>query len=312
MELNQLRCFLHVAQTQHITRSAEQLHITQPALSKVISRLEADLGVKLFEREGKHIYLNEAGKAAVAYIERALQTLGDMQTHLADYAGGQQGHITIATSYPSRTPDWLLECLTGFMRTHPAVSVSQQQMNPIQLQNALEARQIDIAISTTPIESPNIRWEQLFTERLGVIMSRGNPLAEKPVLSMGDLADQKFLCNNANSDVHHLTYTFCGRAGFVPQIYYEGDFPELIGQAISRGTGVSFIAEPRHQKQSGRPDAQDWEHNIVFRPVDAEYCKRDCGLATLKNRYMPRAFTELHSHLRLHYLREAPVRATAP
>lgn len=305
MELYQLSCFLHVARTQHMTRSAEQLHITQPALSKVISRLEDDLGVKLFEREGKHIYLNEPGRTAMRYVEQVMRTLDDMQRQLSDYAGGQAGHIAIATSYPSRTPDWLLDCLTEFMDLHPAVSVSQMQMNPPQLRKALEERQIDIAISTSAIESPDIAWNQLFSERLGIILARSNPLTEKPVLSMADLADQQFLCNNANSDVQHLTYSFCRRAGFEPKIYYEGDFPELIGQAISRGAGVSFISEPRHHSQSGRPDAEAWEHNIVFRPIEEAYCKRDCGLAMLKTRYVPPAMGGLYQHLCAHYLKEA-------
>ena len=78
MELHQLNCFLEVAKLEHITQAAEQLHITQPALSKVIARLEEDLGVKLFDREGQNIRLNEYGTVVMNYARRVFNSLGDM------------------------------------------------------------------------------------------------------------------------------------------------------------------------------------------------------------------------------------------
>ena len=84
MELNQLKCFLEVARLEHITQAAEQLHITQPALSKVIARLEDDLGVKLFDREGKNIRLNEYGRVALRYAQRIMYTIGDLQAELEE------------------------------------------------------------------------------------------------------------------------------------------------------------------------------------------------------------------------------------
>lgn len=84
MELNQLKCFLEVARLEHITQAADQLHITQPALSKVIARLEDDLGVKLFDREGKNIRLNEYGRVAQNYAQRIMYTIGDMEAELAE------------------------------------------------------------------------------------------------------------------------------------------------------------------------------------------------------------------------------------
>ena len=82
MELTQLEYFLEVARRQHITQAAEALNITQPALSKTIARLEDDLGVKLFDREGKGIRLNEYGQTALHYAERILYTIGDMRACL--------------------------------------------------------------------------------------------------------------------------------------------------------------------------------------------------------------------------------------
>ena len=97
MELNQLKCFLEVARLEHITQAADQLHITQPALSKVIARLEDDLGVKLFDREGKNIRLNEYGRVAQNYAQRIMYTIGDMEAELAEMSAGQAGNLRIGS-----------------------------------------------------------------------------------------------------------------------------------------------------------------------------------------------------------------------
>ena len=114
MELHQLNCFLEVAKLEHITQAAEQLHITQPALSKVIARLEEDLGVKLFDREGKNIRLNEYGTVVMNYARRVFNSLGDMQAELEEMSAGAAGMLRIGSSFPAGEPNWILECIRTF------------------------------------------------------------------------------------------------------------------------------------------------------------------------------------------------------
>ena len=114
MELNQLSCFLQAAKTEHITQAAEQLHMTQPALSKVIARLEDDLGVRLFDREGKHIRLNEYGQVALRYTEQILYTIGDMPAELEEMADGRAGSVRVGSAFPAGEPNWMLNCTRGF------------------------------------------------------------------------------------------------------------------------------------------------------------------------------------------------------
>ena len=297
MELSQLEYFYETAKREHITQTAEELHITQPALSKVIARLEADLGVKLFHREGKSIRLNEYGRVVQCYTEQLLYSIGDMRAELAELADGMAGSVRLGSSFPSHEPNWVLDCIRQFALSRPNVSFSLQQATTGQLHSALEQREIDIAISSAPIRSQGVVWEELFTEPMGIILSAYHPLAARDTLSLTDLCNERFYCNNANSDVQDLTYQFCEQAGFRPNIHFECEFPSFIGEAVSLGYGISVIARRGFLRSLEKKDRQPWETNIVFRPLKEEYCHRICGLAYLSGRSLPRAVREFHAFL---------------
>lgn len=284
MELNQLYCFLQVAKTEHMTRAADQLHITQPALSKNISRLEEDLGVKLFDRQGKNIRLNECGRVALRYTEQILYALGDMQTELSELAAAQAGHIRIGSAFPSHEPNFVLTAIRDFALSRPDVRFSLIQHPSRHLVSALENREIDIAVASTPILRPNILWTELFTERMGIILSADHYLAAKPTVSLRDLQQERFYCNNTNSDVYALTYHFCSQAGFEPTIQFEGEYPSFIGEAISMGYGVSIISEAGHLRSQRNKSRASWEDRIAFRYLEEPYCRRVCGIARLESR----------------------------
>ena len=88
MELSHLKYFQLTAELQHITRAAEQLYISQPALSKTISKLENELDVKLFDREGKNVFLNDYGKSVLFHANKIFSELDEMQREISDMKNG--------------------------------------------------------------------------------------------------------------------------------------------------------------------------------------------------------------------------------
>lgn len=290
MELYQLECFLQVAKTEHMTQAAEQLHMTQPALSKTITRLEEDLNTQLFDREGRNIRLNEQGRIVQQYAEHLLNTIGDMKAELSEYNSGQSGSLRIGSSYSSREPNWLLSCVKEFLIERPDVQFRLQSYPAEQLTQALENREIDLAVSIRPLYEPGIRWKELFAEPMGVIMSSSHPLASKPNLSLEDLRYERFYCNDVNSDSKEITLRLCRQAGFEPNIHFECLFPSYIGEAVSRGFGVSLISEQgniRSTKLTIPDENDDWKKNIIYRSLNESYCKRVCGVAYLDGRHLP-------------------------
>lgn len=297
MELTQLEYFLETARRENITRTAETLNITQPALSKAIARLEEDLGVKLFDREGKNIRLNEHGQVVLRYAEKLLFTLEDLRAELAEMAAGRSGSIRIGSSFPSGEPNWLLEQVRSFALNYPDIGFRLKQYSAHHLQAALEQREVDLAISSAPMLESNIHWVELFVEPMGVILSADHPLAAHEELSLADLRNERFYCNNANSDVQELTYQFCELAGFCPNVHFECEFPSFIGKAVSLGYGISIIARRGFENTMKKTVREPWEENIVFRPLKENYCRRVCGMAYLKDRYLSKSAQNFYQHL---------------
>lgn len=297
MEFTQLEYFYETARREHITQTAEALNITQPALSKAIARLEDDLGVQLFQRDGKNIRLNEYGKVVLRYTQQILYTIGDMRAELEELSNGQAGVIRLGTSLPAERPSKLLDRVELFLAQRPDVEFHLQQFSTAQLKKAMENREVDLAIVSTPMQEPGIHWVELFQEPMGVILSRHHPLAAREKLSLTDLRRERFYCNNPNSDVQELTDRWCERAGFHPNIHFECELPDLIGRAVSQGHGISIIARRGYERSLEKPCRADWEEDIVYRPLQEDYCCRVCGLAYLEDHHLPRAVRELYDQL---------------
>jgi len=296
MELNQLEYFLETAKREHITQAAEALNITQPALSKTIARLEDDLGVKLCDREGKGIRLNEYGQLVLRYAEKILYTIGDMRAELSEMTRGRLGSLRVGSSFPAGEPNWLLEQIRSFIMDRPDIGFHLQQYSTPQLLASLESRSIDLAISSTPMQDEGIHWTELFVEPMGVILSAHHPLAAREELSLVDLRQERFYCNNANSDLQELTYHFCALAGFKPNVHFECEFPSFIGISVSQGYGISIISR-RGYENSQKGVREKWEENIIFRPLKEEYCRRVCGVAFLETRHLTCVAQEFYQHL---------------
>ena len=163
MELLQLKYFQVVARLENVTHAAEELHISQPALSKTIARLEKSVGVPLFERRGRHLRLNKFGKTFLQRTERIFSELKDGLRELADLANLKSGSLTIGTT-SSRL---LQNLLKKYLQQYPHVNFQLLQItNPQEIHARLLNGEIDLCISFLPINQPEIHCEPLRNEEI--------------------------------------------------------------------------------------------------------------------------------------------------
>ncbi|SEK99551.1 LysR substrate binding domain-containing protein [Paenibacillus sp. cl141a] len=153
MEMLQLKYFVTVARLEHMTKAAEELHIAQPALSKTISRLEENLGVPLFERQGRQIRLNPYGRAFLAKATAALQLLEEGRREVEDLAGLEHGRIHLALS----NMEQLREPLRLFLREHPKVNFHIIQSSMEDMVQTIEHNEVDFFLTSMPVRHPDIR-----------------------------------------------------------------------------------------------------------------------------------------------------------
>lgn len=274
MELSQLLYFRTTARTEHFTRAAAELNITQPSLSKAIANLEAELGVLLFDREGKRVRLNPYGQAFLEKVEQILDLTEEAMFLVHDMKQGERGWVRVGSSFPITPPSPVYYYQYHFFQQHPDVSLSLQVRAGEQIESLLTERELDFGISLSPASVPGISSKPLYTDTLGVIVGPSHPLAGTDRVRLERLSKERFLCNSSGPDPNDSASHLCALAGFVPQIIYEGESAELIGESVAMGRGISFVSQARYEMFQRRSAAPEWEQELHYVALDNDFCTR--------------------------------------
>ena len=289
MELSQLAYFRAVARTEHFTRAAEELHITQPSLSKAIANLERELGVPLFDREGKRVKLNPYGAAFLERVEPILSLAEEAVFFIQDMKEGEQGHVRLGSSFPITPPSPIYYYQYSFFQAHPRVALSLSVREGGLIGSLLAERELDFGVSLRPAAQAGLVSHPLYTDELGIIVGPGHPLAQAERVRLEDLADEPFLCNSAAPDPNDSARYLCALAGFTPKILYEGESADLIGESVALGRGISFVSQARFQFFHHRANIPDWERELHYIPLQNDFCTRTVYLLTRASGYRSQA-----------------------
>ncbi len=282
MELTQLKYFKAVAELQHFTNAAEQLHISQPSLSKAIANLEDELGTNLFERDKKSVYLNEFGKCLYKHVKKVFDQLAEAEMEIKDMNIGAHGDVRVASSFELTEPNPILENSWKFYMDHPQIHFHFYQQSTEQILNLLETRFIDFSLCTKDeLNLPQIKWNHLYSEELFLLTAEGSRFSKRESVRLEELSNENFIIDKIapgkEDSLHHL----CRQAGFSPKIAFEGNSVKMTGQAVVRGYGVSFVSRTRKERVLASPRSEDWERKLLFIPIENDYSIKEIGIAHL-------------------------------
>lgn len=235
MELTQMRYFLTVAETQHITRSAAQLHIAQPALTQSIHKLEESLGVRLFAAKGRNIVLTPCGRYLQKQLTPLLRQLDELPQHLQ-----------LIDEQESRTVRLnVLSASTLVTQAIIAYQSERRDLNFRFLQNAPEEL-CDIEIRTEHVYTPERRRSGarfVCTEKILLAVPNRAPYTGLRSIRMAEVADAGFICLLASKQFRAICDKFCRHIGFTPKIAFESDSPAAVRNMIAANMGVGFWPE---------------------------------------------------------------------
>lgn len=231
MELLQLRYFLAVAESEHMTNTAKQLHIAQPALTQSIHRLEQELGVSLFERAGRGIRLSPAGAYVRDRVKPAMETLENVARDVQLFQQGEQGVVRVGVHAASGVA---IDGIAAYSELNPHVSFEITQDE--------RERHRDVIVTTiTPRGSSTVEnavEKTPFSERIGIAVPAGSALGE--TASLADFANERFIALAGSRRFREVCDTFCARRAFTPHIAFESDNPLVVKKMIGLGLGVGF------------------------------------------------------------------------
>lgn len=247
MELDQLRYFVAAAEEQNITRAAERVHVTQPALSRQLARLERELGINLFERVKKRIHITDAGRF---FLDRARRILCDVETsaqQVREQFGDARRVLRLGILSPF-LDDIAGPALREFRKLAPRTRVSLFELRPSEQLDRLRNHELDAALLGNLDEQLRSEFHvrRLVRHPMAAVLSIEHALSTRRAIALSELAREPWISLSETFFPGRRAFlrTACLTAGFEPNIAAEADSLGLALAAVAAGDGSALL--PRH------------------------------------------------------------------
>ena len=244
VELSQLRYFLKVAERQNFTRASADLGITQPALSRSIARLEAELGQPVFERQARNVALTDAGRVFQARAGQILAMVEDTLAEMTD--NGETGCVRVG-AIPTVAPFFLPTLLRTFRDQCPRARVVAFEETTDKLLQRCSQGEVDVALLAAPVSAQYLGTEPLFEEELLLVLPAGHILAEKNQVNLSDLRDYPFVLLDETHCLSGAVMAFCRQRSFQPVAIEHSSQLATVEELVALGLGVSLIPQMARQ-----------------------------------------------------------------
>jgi DNA-binding transcriptional LysR family regulator len=238
--LRQLKVFESVARHLSFSRAAEELHLTQPAVSMQVKQLEEQAGLPLTEMVGKKVYLTEAGEEVARHARRIAQQLREADDALDALKGVRGGRLSIGVI--STAKYFAPRLLAEFRRRHPGIELQLGVHNRETVVRQLADNEIDLAIMGQPPQEFTTLSEAFADHPLVIVAPPEHPLAGRSRVTPADLSEETFLIREPGSGTRATMERFFTDAGIVPHHNLEMVGNETIKQAVMAGLGLAFIS----------------------------------------------------------------------
>ena len=250
MELGQLRYFVAVARAGTFTRAAEQEGVTQPALSQQVQKLEASLGVPLFERRGRSVRLTRAGERLLPQARSLLRQAADAKQSLAEVTNRISGRLA-AGAIPTVMPYWLAPRVASFRSRYPDVDLKIVENLTARLVEGLQIGDLDVAIISLPITVPDIICSELFREELFFVVPNDHPLAALQRVDPRRIAGEHLLILREGHCFRQDALGVCRRGLREPAMVFESDQFSSIFALVAGGFGITVAPRMAVQDANG-------------------------------------------------------------
>lgn len=276
MTLQQLKCFLAMAEVLHYTKAANQLYISQPSLSYAISELEKELGVPFFERQGNHTLITKYGESFLPYVKQIFSTLNEAKAHLYEMLDASTGEVNLGYIY-SISFDYVPRMLELFYADQGNSQITFEFFQGLHytLIEKLKSGSVDLLLSANP-DDRTIEGVPVYKQELFVIVPEGHRLADKEVVSLNDVKGEPLISLSKTSDIrNHLVKCF-EKIGAKPLI--AGEVAECIGMSALVRANLGIAITPLS------PTFEGGKLKVLrFREEERETMHRDIHLLWMKD-----------------------------
>ena len=278
MEIRQVEYFVCVVETGSFSSAAEELYISQSALSKQIIALEKELGVKLFDRSKRRIALTEAGKIFHKHALNLRKNYRSLEAELAEYR--KETPSLMIAAIPVTAQYGITSYVAQFKKAYPQVNFALEERQASTVLPALSQHKYDLAfVRDYNIDSDVISYFPVATDKLMVAVSCDHRFANRTSIALAELAAENFIMFNKGTLIHELSMNACQSAGFEPKVFYASLRAASIIGMVASNSGIALIMEKvlqyyNHSDVVALPLDQTIESRIILAyPKDKKLSK---------------------------------------
>ena len=242
MELNEIRYFLALSKTLNFTKAAEACHVSQPALTRAIQKMEDELGGLLFSRERSNTHMTELGRLIEPHLAEVAAQTGEIKRTAARFLKLEKASFALGVMC-TIAPVQFVGFMARFRAENPGVDVTILEAVPDRLCNLLMQGELDVALIARPDGFPApLRASELYSERFVIACSAGHRFARKSNVAMAELAGESYL-SRINCEFYDLLTDLCRKQDVVLEDSYRSEREDWILTMVAAGLGVCFLPE---------------------------------------------------------------------
>ncbi|WP_066256169.1 LysR family transcriptional regulator [Neobacillus drentensis] len=242
MELRQLQLFLEVAKHKSITKAAESMHLSQPALSKSIKALEDELGMTLIIRTNKTSDLTDAGRIVLEYSQKMAAVLNEMKTTLNDITNLSMGQIDIGLP-PFIGSLFFPRVMAKFHHTFPNIELNITEYGGARVVKSVEEGEFELGVAVLPIDEQQFDVYPIVEEEMKLLVYKDHPLATRNVVDIKELKDEEFIFYHEEFALNKIMRNQFIAAGFEPKILFQSSQWDLMTEMVAANLGITILPD---------------------------------------------------------------------
>jgi DNA-binding transcriptional LysR family regulator len=240
LNFNQLRIFYHAAKNLNFTKAANDLFITQPAVTAQVKSFEEFCSLKLFKKKGRRIYLTDEGKSLFKYAETIFKYEKEIENIIDDMRELKRGVLSLGTT-KAYARYFMPTMITAFHKNYPNIKIQLNEGSSLDMIYSLIDFKIEVAVIAKTEDNPAVKLIPFSREEMAVVVAPGHPFSRKKAIAFKDLAQERFIMKEMGSGTRKLVEQLFLKDDCTPNILMETSNTEFIKQLVQRGEGVSFL-----------------------------------------------------------------------
>jgi DNA-binding transcriptional LysR family regulator len=284
MYFYQLVSFTRVAETKSITRAAEELFVTQPAVSKQIKALEEELGSRLFDRLGKKVHLTRTGEALYGHALKILRSVEEAKAAVKSLSGECSGELVIGTS-DHISLHRLPHVLKSYIAAYPKVDLKLRCHRSETILEMVSGNLVDLGVITLPKVTPDLVSKVIWKDPMSLVFPKGHPLAVLKSIKLRNIANYGLILPEPGTTTRKTIDDAFSKRKLLPNVGMEVAYIETIKGLVKAGLGISILPDKAVEAEM--------KNGLLMKAAirDAKVT-RNLGFIYLRDKYLSRPATE--------------------